>query len=217
MRVFRWKAGRLAAMGLAAMIASAMPAVAAQPHRLVLTAANRTAVARIEAYLNSFATLKAHFLQIAQDGAQAEGTAYLSRPGHLRLQYDPPSPLLVVANGTFLIVYDKSMGNPSYIPLNSTPAGILVRRHIALDGKDLAITKISRNPGVISVTLVQTSDPGNGSLTLVFSTRPLQLRQWRVVDGEGKETTVSLYNVETGLPLKPKLFEFVDPNFKPHY
>ena len=217
MRVFRWKAGRLAAMGLAAMIASAMPAVAAQPHRLVLTAPNRTAVARIEAYLNSFATLKAHFLQIAQDGAQAEGTAYLSRPGHLRLQYDPPSPLLVVANGTFLIVYDKSMGNPSYIPLNSTPAGILVRRHIALDGKDLAITKISRNPGVISVTLVQTSDPGNGSLTLVFSTRPLQLRQWRVVDSEGKETTVSLYNVETGLPLKPKLFEFVDPNFKPHY
>jgi outer membrane lipoprotein-sorting protein len=199
------------------MTGAAAAPVAAPFHRLALTARDRAEIARIEAYLNSFSTLKAQFQQIADDGAQAQGTAYLSRPGHLRLQYDPPSPLLIVANGTFLIVYDKTVENPSYIPLGSTPAGILVRRHIRLDGKDLAITRIKRNPGAIAVTVVQTNDPGNGSLTLVFSERPLQLRQWRVIDGEAKETTVSLYNVETDLPLNPKLFQFVDPNFQPHF
>lgn len=173
-----------------------------------LSERDKTDVSQAETYMNAITSLKAHFLQVANDGSEVEGTAYLSRPGKLRLQYDPPSPLLLLADGSFLIVDDKRYDNPSYIPLDSTPAGILVRDHVVLNGSDLKVTRISRNPGIMTVTVVSASDPGQGQLALVFSERPFQLRQWQVTDPQGQVTTVSLYNVETGLALDSKLFRF---------
>ena len=196
-------------------LASALPslALAGPPHHVALSADDQAAVKTAEDYLNGVTTLKARFLQVSDNGAQAEGTAYLNRPGKLRLQYDPPSPLLVVADGTFLIVQDKTLDNPSYIPLGSTPAGVLVRAHVALDSGDLVVTKVTRQPGLIAVTVVEADDPASGSITLIFTERPFQLRQWRVLDGQGQTTSVSLYDVATGISLDAKLFEFENPNF----
>ncbi len=205
----------LVALSLAALTPLAVPldpAVAA-PKRVQLSAQDRADIARAEDYLNSVTTLKARFLQISANGGQAEGTAYLSRPGKMRLQYDPPSPMLVVADGTFLIVHDKELGEPSYIPLDSTPAGILVRDNVKLDGKDVQVTRVQRLPGVLNVSMVEADDAGQGELTLVFSEAPFALRQWRVVDAQGAVTTVSLYESQTGMKLDPKLFQFVNPTF----
>ena len=189
------------------------PAVAAEARHGALTAQDRADIRRAQDYLNGVTSLKARFLQISGNGNQAEGTAYLDRPGRLRLQYDPPSPLLVVADGTFLIVQDKTVDNPSYIPLGQTPAGVLVRDNVQLDGKDLRVTRVSRQPGVLAIGVEQADDPGEGELTLVFSDRPLELRQWRVLDAQGQITTVSLYGITTGMKLDPDLFEFKDPRF----
>ena len=41
---------------------------------LALTAEDQTDISRIEAYLNGLKSLKAHFLQVTQDGAVSEGT-----------------------------------------------------------------------------------------------------------------------------------------------
>jgi outer membrane lipoprotein-sorting protein len=210
MAIFRTIIG---AAVMALTLALSPIADAADAKRAQLSAQDRVDIARAQDALNAIDTLKARFLQISSNGGQAEGTAYLHRPGRLRLQYDPPSPLLVVADGTFLIVHDNTLGNPSYIPLGSTPAGVLVRNNVQLDGKDLAVTHVSHQPGVIAITVVQAEDSGDGQLTLVFTDRPFQLRQWRVVDPQGQTTTVSLYDVETGLALDSKLFEFKDPNF----
>lgn len=210
---------RPAALALAVLAAAPaatvvpLPAEAAGPRRAPLSAQDKADVQRAEAYLNQITTLKARFLQVTGNGGQAEGTAYFSRPGRMRLQYDPPSPMLVVADGTFLIVHDKELGEPSYIPLNSTPAGILVRENVQLDGKDVTVTRVSRTPGVLNVSMVESEDAGQGELTLVFSERPFALRQWRVVDAQGATTSVSLYETQSGLALDPKLFEFKNPNF----
>lgn len=201
----------LLAAVLAAILLPAAPAAAAPAKHF--TQQDRADIQRAQDYLNGVTSLKARFLQINGNGGQSEGTAYLSRPGHLRLQYDPPSPLLVVADGTFLIVQDKTVDNPSYIPLGQTPAGMLVRDHVQLDGKDLEVTRVSHQPGVLSVTVEQADDEDQGTLTLVFSERPFQLRQWQVQDSQGQTTSVSLYDVTTGLTLDPSLFEFKDPNF----
>lgn len=167
---------------------------------------DRADVTQAENYMNGITSLKAHFLQFSDTGGQAEGTAYLSRPGKLRLQYDPPSPLLLLADGSFLIVDDKRDDNPSYIPLDSTPAGILVRKHVDLLGGDVKVTKVSHQPGVVTISMVSPDDPDQGQLALVFSERPFQLRQWQVTDAQGQVTTVSLFNVETGIPLNSNLF-----------
>lgn len=204
----------LAVSGIA--LAGALPRLPAQaaPKRAPpLSDKDKADVARAEEYLNSITTLKARFLQIAGNGNQAEGTAYLARPGRMRLQYDPPSPLLVVADGTFLIVHDKELGEPSYIPLGSTPAGVLVRENVRLIGQDVTVTRVVRLPGVLNISLVETDEPEAGEITLVFSESPFALRQWRVVDAQGSTTTVSLYEAQNGLKLDSKLFEFKNPNF----
>jgi outer membrane lipoprotein-sorting protein len=187
-------------LGLLATISTAQAAT--------LSDRDRADVTKAATDLNGITSLKAHFLQFSDNGGQAEGTAYLSRPGRLRLQYDPPSPLLLLADGSFLIVDDKRYDNPSYIPLDSTPAGVLVRPHVVLNGDDLKVTGVSRQPGIVTITVISAGDPGQGQLALVFSERPFQLRQWQVTDAQGQVTTVSLFDVQTGIALDRKLFQY---------
>jgi outer membrane lipoprotein-sorting protein len=200
-------------MVIAALTLAGVAAQAAERKPPALSEQDKADVGRAEDYLNAITTLKARFLQVSPNGTSVEGDAYLWRPGKLRLQYDPPSPLLVVADGSFLIVHDRQLGEPSYIPLGSTPAGVLVRAGVKLTGGDLNVTRVVRLPGVVRVSLVQSDDPTAGEITLVFSDRPFVLRQWQVKDAQSQITTVSLFEAQTGLSLDPKLFEFKDPNF----
>ncbi|KAF0224384.1 MAG: Outer-membrane lipoprotein carrier [Rhodospirillaceae bacterium] len=197
---------------LLALLPLTLSAQAASP-RKPLTDQDKTDIARAETYMNGITTLKARFQQFAPNGNVAEGTAYFWRPGRMRLQYDPPSPILVVADGDFLIVHDQELGEPSYIPLGSTPAGVLVRENVQLNGKDLAVSRVTRAPGVLNISVVESDDPAQGEITLVFTEQPFALRQWRVLDAQGSITTVSLYETQSGMTLDRKLFQFSNPKF----
>lgn len=167
-------------------------------------------LARIEAYLNGILTLQAHFLQVAPDGAISQGTAWLERPGRMRFQYDPPAPFLLVASHGNLVFEDRSIEQVSEMPLSLSPLGILLADHVSLSN-DVTVAGFQRLPGQLQVTLARKASPQDGSLTLVFADAPLALRQWTVLDAQQRETRVTLYNVEQGVNLDPKLFEFVDP------
>ena len=173
------------------------------------TPADRADIARIEAYLTGLRTLKARFLQVAPDGGLSHGTAWLSRPGRLRFEYDPPAPFLLVAGQTGLIFHDSSLRQTSNIPLSRTPLGILLADRTKLSG-DVTVTGIERLPGQIHVALVRTGAPGDGTLVLTFADNPLALRQWRVIDAQRKETRISLSNIQLGGQFDPRLFEFQD-------
>lgn len=179
------------------------------------TPQDRADLARIEAYLDTLRTLKAHFLQVAPNGAITQGTAWLDRPGRMRFQYDPPSPLLLVAGHGLVVFHDKSLNQTTNIPIGQTPLGILLADHVQLGG-DVTVTGMQHLPGQIQVSLVRTQSPGDGTLTLIFADNPLALRQWTVLDAQRQETRVTLYNVETGGKFDPSLFEFIDPRaFQP--
>ena len=198
----------LTLLPLTALLAAAAPAPAP------LTPADRADLARVQAYLNGIHTLKAHFLQVAPNGAISQGTAWMERPGRMRFQYDPPSPLLLVAGYGLFVFYDRELRQVTNIPLGSTPLGLLLRKEITLSG-GITVTGFSRQPGQIEVTLVKTDSPGDGSLTLVFADNPLALRQWVVTDAQRRETTVTLYNVELGGTFNQDMFTLVDPKDYP--
>ncbi|HXP98136.1 MAG TPA: outer membrane lipoprotein carrier protein LolA [Telmatospirillum sp.] len=174
-------------------------------------ATDQAEIDRAEEYLNGVTTLKAHFMQVSPDGSTTDGTVYLSRPGRLRLDYEPPSPIQVIADGNFLIYYDKQLKQVSYLGLESSPAGVLVRAKVKLSGADLKVTKVAHQPGVLQVTVIRADDPGQGSITLVFTQSPFQLRQWQVTDPQGQITTVSLFDTELGVTLDKEMFYFKDP------
>lgn len=191
---------------LLAVIGCAAPALAAA------SAEDKADAARVEDYLNTIKTLKARFTQYSPGGDTVEGTILLSRPGRMRLDYDPPSPVQIVATGTFLIYFDKQLKQVSYLDLESSIAGVLVRDRIDLDGPDLKLIRLTRAPDVLNVTVAHRRDPGQGRITLVFTEHPFALRQWQVEDAQGQTTTVTLSEPQPGIPLDPALFKFQDPN-----
>ena len=203
-----------AGFALAVCLAAALlrPALAqpGPPRAAALTARERADARRIEHYLNGIHTLAAHFEQFGGDGSTETGTLYLARPGRMRFEYTPPSPLLLLADGSFVVYVDSKLKQVTYLPINSTPAWFLLRERISLtDG--VTITHFEDRAGVLRVTLVQNKAPDQGSLTLTFSDQPLELRQWTVVDAEVKSTTVVLSDPHYGVPIDPRLFTFTDP------
>ena len=205
---------RLAAILIVALAwaAAAVPAAAEPPRAATLSAAERADVGRIETYLNRIGTLKARFLQVSSTGELSEGTLFISRPGKLRIEYDPPVPILIVAARGVLTYFDKELEQVSEIDLDSTPAGILVGENISFFSGDFTLTRFKSQADAARVTLVRTADPQEGNLTLIFSDRPLTLRKWIVTDAQGVKTTVSLLKTRFGLPLNPELFTFEAPD-----
>jgi outer membrane lipoprotein-sorting protein len=45
------------------------------------------------------------------------------------------------------------------------------------------------------VTAVDPDNPDQGSITMIFSESPLELRQWIITDAEGQTTTIALSEV----------------------
>jgi outer membrane lipoprotein-sorting protein len=175
-----------------------------------LSAQDKTDITRVETYLNSLHNLRARFLQVAPDGRTSEGNAWISRPGRLRFEYDPPSPLLLVAGHGLVVFHDKQLMQTENFMIGQTPLGILLSDNLKLSG-DITVTSVNRLPGQLQITVYRTSSPGDGTLTLVFTDPPLALRQWEVVDGQRQSTRVTLFNVELGGTFDSKLFEFIDP------
>jgi outer membrane lipoprotein-sorting protein len=200
----------------AAALAPSLARAQARPQPFVPTAQDRQDLARIEAYLDSLRSLKARFLQVAPDGTTTQGNAWLQRPGRMRFEYDAPSPLLLIAGHGLVVFQDRKLKQVSNIPLGSTPLGILLADKVQLSG-DVTVTGIARQPGQIQVSMFRTRSPGDGTLTLIFSDNPLALRQWAVVDGQRRETRVSLFNVELGGQFDQKLFQYDDPRMAPGY
>ena len=201
-----WRSAGL--LGLAWILGS-QPAPAALP-----SATHAGDIARIEQYLNGLTTLKADFVQINPNGGTVTGELYYQRPDKMRLDYDPPSEILIISDGWWVIYYDRQLEQVSHLSIGSTPLGFLLSDEIRLSGA-VTVTDVIRSAGELHITLVQSNEPNQGSIQLSFAEDPLELRRWTVVDAQGLPTHVVLEGPETGLPLGRELFRFRNPRFYP--
>ena len=171
-------------------------------------------IKQVEEYIGNIKTITADFMQASSNGGFAEGKFYIKRPGKMRLEYLPPSPVLILSNGDDLIYYDKDLDQTSNIDIDDTPAAILLNKDIKLDKGDYKVTNITKGPGVIEVSVALDGDIEEGILTLFFSTKPLKLKQWRIKDAQNIVTTISLYNQKKGMELDNLLFKLKDKRRK---
>ena len=201
---------RRSAKGLLAAIILLAGTVAssAQPAP-ILDAAAKADVARIEQYLNDLTTLDSRFVQFSGQGI-AEGRIILSRPGEMRIEYEPPVPVLMVASGLLLMYHDRELIQTSFLPVSETPASFLLEEKIELSG-DVTITGYERGPASIRLTILRTDIPDAGSVSLVFEDAPLRLVKWQVKDAQGNEVDVALLNPKFGVEVDKDLFSLVDP------
>jgi outer membrane lipoprotein-sorting protein len=189
-----------------------VPAGAAPLASPPLSEQDKADIDRVETYLGGITTLKATFLQGNPDGSVSGGTMLIQRPGKMRIDYSAPLTDFMVADGTMLNYWDGEMKAPSSVPLGSTLADFILRDKIRL-ADDVTVTGVGRTSGMLEISLVQTKEPAGGQLTLVFTDRPLDLRQWRIVDAGGQITRVSLMDKQTGVTFDRDLFRFTPPSF----
>ena len=199
----------VAATLMGAILVPALSDAGELPPAAVLTPQDTADLQRIAAYLNSIRTMYARFRQVAANGGVATGQLWMARPGRMRFEYDPPTQILLLADMFYVYYIDKELVETSKVGLKSTPAWLLLRDPITFD--DLTVTRFDRGANGLRITVVEKADPDKGSLTMVFSDRPLALRQWSIVDQQRKTTTVSLYDERLGVALDPKLFVYQDP------
>lgn len=192
------------------LLATPPAAIAAPPVPVALSPSDSAELQRITAYLDGIHTMTAHFQQQAAKGGVATGSVWLARPGKMRFQYDPPNELLLLADAFYLYSWDPDLKQMSRVGLKSTPAWFLLRQPISFtDG--VVVTRFEHSGNTVRVSVVESAEPDAGSLTMVFSDNPLTLRQWTVVDQQGRVTNVALTDAQYGVPIDPKLFQYHDP------
>ncbi|HEY2538353.1 MAG TPA: outer membrane lipoprotein carrier protein LolA [Stellaceae bacterium] len=210
-RLQRWLLAFTVAMTVAAPLRpdrADTPPPAAQ-----LTIQDQADLQRIAVYLNSIGTMTARFHQRAANGGTASGWLWMERPGRMRFQYDPPNPILLIADRFYVYYIDTQLAEVSEVGLKSTPAWFLLRVPISFD--DLEVTRFERAEDMLQITVIDPKEPDKGSLTMTFTTNPLALRQWTVVDQQRHVTNVSLSQQQFGMALDPNLFVYQNPYYRP--
>ena len=168
-------------------------------------------IARVESFLSLLTTIKADFEQVAPSGETASGTFYLQRPGKMRWEYNPPSPILLVSNGKTITYYDAEMDQINYITLDETLAGFLASETLKLNTDATELVGFEVSPGAVRATIRQRENPENGTLTIEFTDKPLVMKQLIITDAGGNETRIALSGAEYGKKLDRSLFIFKDP------
>lgn len=170
-------------------------------------AAEKLSLNAISTYLNGLKTAQGAFTQINDDGTISTGTLYISRPGKMRFEYDPPEQALVVASANAVVIIDKKSNQPpETYPLNRTPLSLILARQVNLDRARMVMGHDYDG----TATIVTAQDPENaeyGTIQMSFTDAPVQLRQWIINDANGGQTTVILGAFETGVSLDSSLFD----------
>ena len=113
----------------------------------------------------------------------------------------------MIAEAQTVAIFDaKSNQPPETYPLKRTPLNLILAKDIDLGKAKMVIGHIEDGPS--TRLLAQDPEfPEYGSIELVFTADPVELRQWVIVDDLGAATTVILGEMIKGEDLKPGIFD----------
>ena len=167
----------------------------------------RAIIQRVNDYLSNTQTLIGNFVQVGPDGRRTQGEFSLQKPGKVRFDYDPPSPIELIADGQTVVVRDRKLATQDVYPLSQTPLRFLVSDHVDLM-RDTNLVAVYADDVFITVVVEEKSAVvGTSRLMIMFSAKDMQLKQWTVTDPQGYDTTVAVYNLDTTKRPDPSLFK----------
>jgi outer membrane lipoprotein-sorting protein len=165
-------------------------------------------ITKIENYLNSIKSLQARFVQNASNGNVAEGNIYIQKPNKIHMEYAAPTNVLIVGNGDYIVYHDKDLDQVSNIDYSDIPASLILGNNIKIDGKNIKVTDFYKDAGTTVISLDYKGKGDVGNITLTFNNSPFELRQWKIIDPQSVEITVSLYSAKVDEPIDQSLFKF---------
>ncbi len=177
-------------------------------------ASQKALAAKVSSYLSSLVNVSGNFVQVGPDGKRSTGDFYIQKPGKIRFEYDDPSPIALVADGSSVIVRDRRLATQDVYPLSQTPLRFLLSDRIDLM-RDTTVVGVGSDDMFISVT-IEEKQPlvGTSRLMLMIGAKDNQLKQWTVTDPQGYDTTVAVYNLDTTKKLDPGMFKIDYTNYQ---
>jgi outer membrane lipoprotein-sorting protein len=169
-------------------------------------AKQRALVNRVSTYLTSVQTLTGNFVQVGPDGRRTSGHLFIQKPGKVRFEYDPPSPIDIIADGTQVVVHDRHLGTNDLYPLSQTPLRFLLADRIDLL-QDTNVVGVTADDTFVSV-IIEERQPfiGTNRLMMMLDSKDFRLKQWTVTDVQGFDTTIAVSNLDSSKRPDPNLF-----------
>jgi outer membrane lipoprotein-sorting protein len=176
-------------------------------------ASQKAQAAKVSTYLSSLQTLVGNFVQVGPDGSKTKGDFYIQKPGKVRFEYEAPSPIAIIADGSSVAVRDRKLATQDIYPLSQTPLRYLLSDRIDLL-KDTNVVSVTADDLFVSVTIEEKQALiGTSRLMLMIGTKDGQLKQWTVTDPQGYDTTVAVYNLDSSKKVDPGLFKIDFTNY----
>jgi len=150
-------------------------------------------------------TARGNFIQTNSDGTTMTGTFALNRPGRMRFDYDDPTPVLIVSDGTTVAIEDSELETVDRGPIGATPLGIILSTQLDVE-KDVEVLSVLQNEERIGVRVSDANGELEGTMTMVFDKTSYALLGWLTVDANLQTTVVDLTDVETNIRIDPRLF-----------
>jgi outer membrane lipoprotein-sorting protein len=170
------------------------------------TPQQRQLVDKVSGYLSRVHQMSGSFAQIAADGRRSNGTFYVQKPGKVRFEYDPPSPIDIIADGSSVVVRDRKLATQDLYPLSQTPLRFLLADKIDLL-RDTYVTAVTADELFVSIVVEEKQALiGTSRLMMMFDAKNLELRQWVVTDPQGFDTTIAVSNLDSNRRPDPNLF-----------
>ncbi|MDI2112628.1 LolA family protein [Commensalibacter nepenthis] len=169
-----------------------------------------TAIARVEANLNNSQGFTGQFTQTWPDGGKSTGRI-IYEPGKLRLNYDYPAPMVVVAKDKRMVAKDFSNQSVTHIGLSRNPLGLMLKTPVHLS-RPILVTNIQHKNGLLQISLASSDNPSQGLLTLLFTEADgkLTLRQMQAVDVRKRRSIMDIENVHEGIHVPVTYFAYPD-------
>jgi outer membrane lipoprotein-sorting protein len=172
-----------------------------------LDAGQRALVEKINGYLSKTQNLSGNFVQIGPDGSRTTGDFYMQKPGKVRFEYNPPSPIDIIADGSSVAVRDRRLATQDLFPLSQTPLRYLLNDKIDLL-RETTLMGVHTDDVFVTLAIEEKhAIAGTHRLLLMFGAKDLQLRQWTVTDPQGYDTTVAVYNLDSNKKPDPGMFQ----------
>ena len=159
---------------------------------------------KIADHFSSVKTMMGEFVQFGPRGEQTGGKFYIDRPGKIRFNYEDPSPMRVIADGKSVVIGNRKLKTWDIYPLSKTPLNLLLGNKIDLSAK--MVRGVKEEADLTTIILGDKNMFGDSTITMMFDPKTYDLRQWTITDAQGKDTSVMIFNVKTGVPLDEKVF-----------
>jgi outer membrane lipoprotein-sorting protein len=170
-------------------------------------AQQRALVDKVSGYLSRVHVMTGAFVQIGADGRRATGNFYLQKPGKVRFEYDAPSPIDIIADGSSVVVRDRRLSTQDLYPLSQTPLRFLLADRIDLM-RDTQVTAVTADDLFVSIMVEEKQALiGTSRLMMMFDSKSFELRQWVVTDPQGFDTTIAVSNLDSNRRPDPNLFK----------